>query len=210
MCFVVDQVIAYAGVALESNAEVGQSAFTFVTGVQETLSGTVLAPGSDSDYPSIPAGPPLTVFRRLMLPYLRQCSLLQKLISGAGQILPVPSAHLWELSQRNGSTSVQISKRNVDGGIRQEEQQLLGEMAELDQLESFFSIPPLTTLLNDSNFQSIAEKWCQHVRSEGGARSLRYIPRPVRAAPFKLMELPHLFQDLLQRCVNGGIYISPL
>ncbi|CAM6107115.1 unnamed protein product [Calypogeia fissa] len=202
------QVISYAGATLQSDAEVGPSAFTFVTGVQETLSGTVLSPGSDSDYPSIPTGPPLTVFRRLTLPYLRQCSLLQRLISGAGQVLPIPSAHLWELSQRTGLTSVQTSNRNADGGVRQEEQQLLGEMAELDQLESLFSIPPLTALLNDNDFQSIAQKWCHHVRGEGGARSLRYIPRPVRAAPFKLMELPHLFQDLLQRCVKMKMYVK--
>ncbi|KAG6540804.1 hypothetical protein Mapa_017828 [Marchantia paleacea] len=196
------QVIAYHGIALASEAEVGSSVPSFVTAVEAALRGAALSP-LDDDKSAVPPCPSLDVIRQLTLPYLRQCSLLKKLLSGTGQVLPVARAHLWELSQ-NSSTAFSRSTCTQTGDCSHEEEEVANELEELDQLETLFAIPPLTSLLTDERLLSIALTWCQHARTAIGKEFhiKSYIPRPVRAVPFKLMELPHLFQDLLQRYVK--------
>ncbi|KAL2613856.1 hypothetical protein R1flu_025548 [Riccia fluitans] len=194
------QVIAYHGIALSSDAEVGSSVPRFAAAVHSALSGAALSP-LDDDSSVTHLCPSLDVIRQLTLPYLRQCFLLKKLLSGTGQVLPVARVQSWEISHRNPA-NIPGSAKDSTASRRYEDVE--NELEEVAQLEALFSIPPLTSLLTDENSLSVVLKWCHHVRASTGKELhiKAYIPRPVRATPFKLMELPHLFQDLLQRYVK--------
>ena len=75
----------------------------------------------------------------------------------------------------------------------------LEDLKELEVLEGQFSILPLQQILESEHNQKLILRWCQHLMKESGSRKLCPIPRPVTAAPFKLMDLPPLYQTLLQR-----------
>lgn len=190
------QIIAQAGSFLSLDTELAPSALSFVAAVHAGLIGTRLQPSSEEDTASIPAGPPMSVIRRMTLPFLRRCYLLQSLMSGSSQVVPVARAHQWELPQRHG-LSMGASSSSIDS--RDAESQVLQEMEELDQLESVFCIPPLQKILEQDAVQYLVLSWCRHVKTDTGVRFFQQIPRLITAAPFRMMQLPHLFQDLLQR-----------
>jgi hypothetical protein len=168
-----------------------------VAAVHASLAGTCLQPLSDDENSAIPAGPPLVVIRRLTLPFLRRCYLLQNLMAGSGQLLPIARAHQWELPQGHGIPTGSSS----GSGSEDAERQILQELEELDQLESIFCIPPLAKILEEDAVQSLVLSWCRHVKTDTGVRYFRQGPRLTTAAPFRMMQLPRLFQDLLQRYV---------
>ncbi|KAL3679047.1 hypothetical protein R1sor_022003 [Riccia sorocarpa] len=196
------QVIAYHGIALSSEAEVGSSVPRFAAAVHSALSGAGLSP-LDEDSSVTHLCPSLDVIRQLTLPYLRQCFLLRKLLSGTGQVLPVARVHSWELSHRSPA-NIPHSSKDSTSNRRNEKEDMATDLEEVAQLEALFSIPPLTSLLTDENLLSVVLTWCHHARASTGKELhiKAYIPRPVKTTPFKLMELPHLFQDLLQRYVK--------
>ena len=165
--------------------------------VHADLAGTCLQPLSDDENAAIPAGPPLVVIRRLTLPFLRRCYLLQNLMAGSGQVLPVARAHQWELPQAHGVPIGSSSSSDSEDV----ERQILQELEELDQLESVFCIPLLAKILEEDSVQNLVLSWCRHVKTDTGVRYFRQSPRLTTAAPFRMMQLPRLFQDLLQRYV---------
>lgn len=161
-----------------------------------SLVGTCLQPLSDEENAAISAVPPLVVIRRLTLPFLRRCYLLQHLMAGSGQGLPVARAHQWELPQCH---RVPTGSSSSCSGPEDIEQQTLQELEELDRLESIFCIPPLTRILEEDTVQNLVLSWCRHVKNDTGVRYFRQGPRLMGASPFRMMQLPRLFQDLLQR-----------
>jgi E3 ubiquitin-protein ligase UBR3 len=68
-------------------------------------------------------------------------------------------------------------------------------MEELEQLERAFSIPPLPDILAQDKVHGLVLSWCKHVKNDSG---MHIPPRLTTAAPFQMMRLPHLFQELLQ------------
>lgn len=192
------QVIAQAGAFLALDTELAPSTISFVAAVHASLVGTCLQPLSDEENAAIPAGPPLVVMRRLTLPFLRRCYLLQNLMAGSGPGLPVARAHQWELPQGHGVPTGSSSSSSGSGDI---EKKILQELEELDQLESIFCIPPLAKILEEDTVQNLVLSWCRHVKTDTGVRYFRQGPRLTTAAPFRMMQLPRLFQDLLQRYV---------
>lgn len=179
---------------LSLDTELAPSARAFVAALHTGVSGTVLQHSSQEDTAAIPSGPPLVVIRRLTLPFLRRCHLLQSLMTGSTQVLPIARAHQWELPQGHGIPTGTTSRY-----ARIAESQVSQEMVELEQLESAFTIPPLPDILEQEAVQNLAISWCRHLKNDTGVRFFRHGPRLTTAAPFKMMQLPHLFQDLLQR-----------
>lgn len=73
------------------------------------------------------------------------------------------------------------------------------ELPEVEKLEKMFNIPPLDLIVNDEDTRFTALRWlghfCEVFEAHKSSRVLRCTP----AVPFKLMLLPHIYQDLLQR-----------
>jgi hypothetical protein len=190
------QVIAQLGSFAASDAELTPSARSFITAVHTGLSGTVLESSSVDSNVSLTSGPSLRLIRRNTLPFLRRCYLLQNLMSGAAQVLPVARAHQWELPQGyRQSTGDELASVDLKDG----ENQVQLEMEQLHQLESVFLIPPLEKIFEQDAIQHLVQAWCKHVKKDSSPRGIQYSPRVTTASPFKLMQLPYLFQDLMQR-----------
>jgi len=119
-------------------------------------------------------------------------------LSGSSQVLPVATVHQWELPQ--GPTHSTEAKTASEDS-KDADKQLLLEMEELDQLESVFSIPSLANIFEQETIQQLVQAWCKHVKIDAGPRGIQHSIRITTVSPFKLMQLPYLFQDLLQRYV---------
>ena len=160
------------------------------------LAETVLESSSEESNVCLTSGPSLGLIRRCTLPFLRRCYLLQNLMSGATQVLPVARAHQWELPQgQRLTTGAELD--SVD--LKDVENQVLLEMEQLDQLESVFLIPPLEKIFKQDAILHLVQAWCRHVKTDSALRGIQYSPRVTTASPFKLLQLPYLFQDLMQR-----------
>lgn len=190
------QIIAQLGSFAASDTDLTSSVRAFFAAVHTGLTGTVLEFSLEDSSVSLTSGPTLGLIRRCTLPFLRRCYLLQNLMSGATQVLPVARAHQWELPQ-GPSQSAGAELASVD--VKDVEKQVLVEMEQLDQLESVFLIPPLEKIFEQDAIQHLVQAWCKHVKTDSGLRGIQYSPRVTTSSPFKLMQLPYLFQDLMQR-----------
>ncbi|XP_024387527.1 E3 ubiquitin-protein ligase PRT6 isoform X2 [Physcomitrium patens] len=193
------QTIAQLGSFATSGTELTPSARSFIAAVQTGSNGTVLesSTGDSSISPTLESY--LAYIRRCTLPFLRRCYLLQNLLSGAAQVLPVATAHQWELPQGHiHSTETETTSEDS----KDADKQVLLEMEELDQLESVFLIPSLVNIFEQETNQQLVQAWCKHVKTDAGPRGIQHSIRVTTASPFKLMQLPYLFQDLMQRYVK--------
>ncbi|XP_024382980.1 E3 ubiquitin-protein ligase PRT6 isoform X2 [Physcomitrium patens] len=195
----ITQIIAQAGTSLALDTELAPTTVSFVASIHASLIGTRLQSSSVDENIAIPAGPALVAIRRLTLPFLRRCYLLKTLITGSAQIVPIARAHQWELPQGH---EVPTGSSMFSNDARDANSQILGDGEELDQLESIFCIPPLAKILEENAVQKLVLTWCRHVRTDTGMRYFPDVPRLTTAAPFRMMQLPRLFQDLLQRFVK--------
>ncbi|KAI7749999.1 hypothetical protein M8C21_021217, partial [Ambrosia artemisiifolia] len=123
--------------------------------------------------------------RRLSFPFLRRCAILWKLM--------------------NSSTSAPFS-----GGLRSsttfEDRMDYSygtpeETIEIEDLEKVFKIPPLDYIVNDEWSRSLVKKWLQHIAKDFELSNPSGVLHLTPVVPFKLMALPYLYQDLLQRTV---------
>ncbi|XP_076955336.1 E3 ubiquitin-protein ligase PRT6-like isoform X2 [Bidens hawaiensis] len=131
--------------------------------------------------------------RRMSFPFLRRCAILLKLM--------------------NSSTSAPFS-----GALRSSntfEDRIdyafgtLEETTEIEELEKVFKIPPLENIVNDEVSRSLVKKWLQHFCKDFEDSNPSGVLHLTPVVSFKLMVLPHLYQDLLQRyikqkCVDCG------
>ncbi|CAA6654977.1 unnamed protein product [Spirodela intermedia] len=136
---------------------------------------------------NLPGGFLLPMVRRLTLPYLRRCSLLWKMLNSSTSTAPCyDNSQTWDkftpcLSNESESTNT-----------------LSMELNEISELETDFKIRSLEAVLKDKVVHSLALKWCAHFL-EFGASNYNYVLYSTPAVPFRLMRLPLLYQDLLQR-----------
>lgn len=121
--------------------------------------------------------------RRMSFPFLRRCAILLKLM--------------------NSSTSAPFS-----GALRSSntfEDRIdyafgtLEETTEIEELEKVFKIPPLENIVNDEVSRSLVKKWLQHFCKDFEDSNPSGVLHLTPVVSFKLMVLPHLYQDLLQR-----------
>ncbi|XP_071697200.1 E3 ubiquitin-protein ligase PRT6-like isoform X2 [Rutidosis leptorrhynchoides] len=124
--------------------------------------------------------------RCLTFPFLRRCALLWKLMNSSS-LTPFSGAHAME----------------YDYGTAE-------EFVEYEDLKKTFKIPSLDNIIHDNVSRTLVLKWLHHLSSrEYKAPALSGVLHLTPVVPFKLMVLPYLYQDLLQRyiknkCVDCG------
>uniref|UniRef100_A0A5B7BIP5 E3 ubiquitin-protein ligase n=1 Tax=Davidia involucrata TaxID=16924 RepID=A0A5B7BIP5_DAVIN len=130
------------------------------------------------------------MIRSLSFPYLRRCALLWKLINSSTS---APFSEEAQVLDRSSHTIDDMME--CANGIEV-------ELIKVEELEKMFKIPSLDVVLKDKVLRSLVLKWFYHFSKEFESRSLQCILHSTPAVPFKLMHLPHLYQDLLQRYIK--------
>lgn len=135
------------------------------------------------------------MIRRLSFPYLRRCALLWKLLKSSAEAPFCDRDNVWESSQVTTDVMDTTESASV-------------ELNEVQELEKMFKIPPIDVVLKDEVSRSIALKWFHHFHKVYEACSFQNVFYCNPAVPFKLMSLPHVYQDLLQRLLqNSSLYM---
>ncbi|XP_056172490.1 E3 ubiquitin-protein ligase PRT6 isoform X3 [Syzygium oleosum] len=76
------------------------------------------------------------------------------------------------------------------------------ELNEIQTLEKMFKIPSIDKIYKDEKLRFFVLRWIRHLCNEAQLSRITCIARCVPAVPFKLMQLPYLYQDLLQRYIK--------
>ncbi|GAB2263939.1 hypothetical protein Droror1_Dr00026073 [Drosera rotundifolia] len=122
------------------------------------------------------------------LPYLRRCALLRKLLSASMSPLRPHVDHILDIT------------RDIDHKVVAD---FAGDHAGISELENMFAIPPLDDVLCDGFLRSLTQKWFKHVHTNFEHYSSLRVLHLTPFAPFQLMRLPHVYQDLLQRYIKS-------
>ncbi|KAF9619779.1 hypothetical protein IFM89_009301 [Coptis chinensis] len=134
---------------------------------------------------------PKDVIRIFAHPYLRRCALLWKLLKSSTSGPFCDRSHQqWDMSFHMNND---ISESNAD---------LFMELKEVEELENIFQIPDLAVILNDKKFSALSLKWFHHFCKDYEVRSYGRVLHSTPAVPFRLMCLPHVYQDLLERYIK--------
>ncbi|WOL01977.1 E3 ubiquitin-protein ligase [Canna indica] len=133
---------------------------------------------------------PNDVIRRLTFPYLRRCALLWNLLNSS-KIAPLYDSHKWERT----SFSSQCAELGSDDHLKV-------ELSRIRELEDMFKICSLELVLKDEVVHALSLRWCDHFHKEFTVRKYRGILACNPAVPFKLIELPLIYQELLQRYIK--------
>jgi hypothetical protein len=134
-----------------------------------------------------PSCHPKDMVRRLTLPYLRRCALLWELLRSSSTAPLYDSSNIWEGSH------LYLSNGTQDGSSS-----LAIELNGLRELEDLFQIQSLDLILQDESVHMLAIKWSQHFCEEYSSRKNRVL-FSTPAVPFRLMQLPPVYQVLLER-----------
>ncbi|GAB2230146.1 hypothetical protein Drorol1_Dr00014403 [Drosera rotundifolia] len=118
------------------------------------------------------------VIHSFCLPYLRRCALLLKLLTYSGH---------------------DIIDLNSYADGRKVGYEALTESREL---ENMFAIPPLDDILGDDLLRSSARVWFRHVCMEFEHNRVQRALYLTPVVPFRLMRLPLIYHDLLQRFIK--------
>ncbi|CAN1142646.1 E3 ubiquitin-protein ligase PRT6 [Linum perenne] len=121
------------------------------------------------------------VIRRLSFPFLRKCALLWKLL--------------------RTYVSAQLSSRDVPSVTLNEVNMEIDEveLTEIEELENMFMIPQIDVILKDNTLRELAIKWYNQFYMEYETRRFHVTLHSTPAMPFRLMQLPHNYDDLLHR-----------
>uniref|UniRef100_A0A0E0JE11 E3 ubiquitin-protein ligase n=1 Tax=Oryza punctata TaxID=4537 RepID=A0A0E0JE11_ORYPU len=127
--------------------------------------------------------------RRLTYPYLRRCALLWELLRSSSSAPLYDSSNIWE-----GSSHLYLNNSATDS--------LAVELNGIRELEDLFQIQSLDPILQDDSVHILALKWSQHFCEDYKTRKYRGVHFSTPAVPFRLMELPPVYQVLLERYVK--------
>ncbi|KAL6528688.1 hypothetical protein OROMI_029333 [Orobanche minor] len=128
--------------------------------------------------------------RSLTFPYLRRCALLWKLISCSNMTPFSDGLDSWGGSSTFAANNSEYSTNFAD------------ELPAIERLESMFEIPSLNLIVSDEQSRLAAWGWLGHLCKVFEAHKYQRVLRCAPAVPFKLMILPYLYQDLLQRYIK--------
>jgi Proteolysis_6 C-terminal len=135
-----------------------------------------------------PFSSPIDNLRRLTFPFLRRCALLHKMLTSVAKGPLYDSCTIWDGSGLN------LSRAPPDQACF-----IQMELEGVRELEAAFRVPPLEVILKDEVANGLVLKWCHHfcedLKNLESMAPLYCVP----AIPFRLMQLPTLYQDLLQR-----------
>lgn len=132
-----------------------------------------------------------SIIRSLSFPYLRRCALMWKVMNTS---TPAPFGNGAQVSNSLSHTT-DVMMEDLNGND-------IMEPAELDALEKKFNIPPLDIVLNNEVLCSLVSRWLLHFNKEFEVRNAHRVLPMTPAVPFKLMDLPTIYQDLLQRYIK--------
>ncbi|KAJ9548058.1 hypothetical protein OSB04_020601 [Centaurea solstitialis] len=137
-----------------------------------------------------------TTIRSLSFPFLRRCALLWKLMNSS-TLAPFSGAHGFHRSSQGFEDRMDYAYGTGE------------ESVEIDELEKMFKIPSLDNIVGDEVSRSLVLKWLHHLAREFEVRIPSGVLYSTPVVPFKLMVLPYLYQDLLQRyikqkCIDCG------
>eukprot|EP00250_Pteridium_aquilinum_P003618 c13921_g1_i1 orf=503-7018(-) len=194
------QIIAFMGdVVLSdlSELQLTSSACVFLQTMLTNLKGISLFQTLKYQTSANLSGPILLAIRRLTLPYLRRCALLGKLLCDV-----TFEKSNCETVRTHDFVTAQKAVDWINNENREAISDAFEDLKELEVLEQKFSLPSLRTILEREGNQEVVLRWCNHLSKEWGPRKLVPVPRPTMAAPFKLMDLPPLYQTLLQRYIK--------
>lgn len=135
---------------------------------------------------------PKDMIRRLTFPFLRRCALLWKLLQSSTPALS-DCLNVWEGLNPHAKTDT------LDAGSANDFRM---ELDGIKELEDLFHVSSFEVILKEEVVYSLALKWCKHLCDELKANRCGGILHYTPAVPFKLMELPLIYQDLLQRYVK--------
>jgi len=135
-----------------------------------------------------PSCHPKDMVRKLTYPYLRRCALLWELLRSSATSPLYDNSNIWEGSHLYLSNSMQ------DGSSS-----LTVELNGIGELENLFQIPSLDLILQDESVHMLALKWSQHFCEDYSSRKYRGTLFSTPAVPFRLMQLPPVYQVLLER-----------
>ncbi|KDP35634.1 hypothetical protein JCGZ_09072 [Jatropha curcas] len=135
-----------------------------------------------------PSSDALDSIRRLSFPYLRRCALLWKLLSSSA-------------SEPFSSSALNRSSHGIDESIDYMDGDIV-ELNEVQKLEKIFKIPPIDAILKDQAVRSLVMKWLHHFHKKYEAFRFQHILHCTPAVPFKLMQLPRVYQNLLERYIK--------
>nr|ACF79772.1 unknown [Zea mays] len=138
-----------------------------------------------------PSCHPKDMVRRLTYPYLRRCALLWELLRSSATSPLYDGSNIWEGSHLYLSNSTQDDSSS-----------LAMELAGLRELEDLFQIQSLDLILQDESVHMLALKWSQHFCEEYNPRKYRGTLFSTPAVPFRLMQLPDVYQVLLERYIK--------
>ncbi|KAL6626741.1 hypothetical protein ACP70R_030467 [Stipagrostis hirtigluma subsp. patula] len=138
-----------------------------------------------------PSCHPKDMVRRLTYPYLRRCALLWELLRSSSAAPLYDSSNIWEGSH------LYLSNITPDGSSS-----LTVELNGIRELEDLFQIQSLDLVLQDESIQMLALKWSQHFCEDYSSRKYRGTLFSTPAVPFRLMQLPPVYQVLLERYVK--------
>ncbi|KAL4284787.1 hypothetical protein GQ457_16G022680 [Hibiscus cannabinus] len=124
--------------------------------------------------------------RRLSLPYLRRCALLWKLLKSSAA---APSCDRDTFMESSHVLTDMMDKTEITSV----------ELNEVQEMEKMFRIPPIDVILEDKVSRSFAIKWSHHFQKAHEVCSFQNVFYCNPAVPFKLMTLPHVYQDLFHR-----------
>ncbi|XP_057971426.1 E3 ubiquitin-protein ligase PRT6 [Malania oleifera] len=130
------------------------------------------------------------IIRSLSFPYLRRCALLCKLVSLSTSAPFCDAATVSE----GFSSAIDAMMDNANG--------IMVELTEVEKLESMFKIPALDVVLKDEVLRSSVMQWFRHFRKEFEVHGPECVLYSTPAVPFKLMQLPHVYQDILERYIK--------
>lgn len=128
--------------------------------------------------------------RRLSFPYLRKCALLWKLINSS-QLAPFSDG------TQGSVESIWMGDESTEFTDNAGE-----ELVEIEKLEKAFKIPPLDVVSEDGLLRSLVHGWLHHFSKDLEARSLPRALYVTPAVPLRLMLLPQVYHDLLQRYIK--------
>lgn len=135
------------------------------------------------------------MIRRLSFPYLRRCALLWKLLNST---VPPPFSDRDHVLARSSHGISDVMDSSDDA---------LSDLKEIQEVEKMFKIPSLDVILKDEVLRSLVLKWFHHFSKEFEVHRFQHVLYSTPAVPFKLMRLPYLYQDLLQRFVKRVIHL---
>ncbi|XP_038989035.1 E3 ubiquitin-protein ligase PRT6-like isoform X2 [Phoenix dactylifera] len=131
------------------------------------------------------------MIRKLTFPYLRRCALLWKLLESSTLAPLYGSSNTWEWSNLCTSNDALDTANH-----------LTIELNGIKELEDMLQIPSLELVLKDEVVHALSLKWCKHFCEVFRIRKHIGVLFSTPAVPFKLMQLPRVYQDLLQRYIK--------